>query len=394
MSWKYDSGLPAGLNANTPSTPTHAMAAPMHTASRYQTIAAWRGVACLSVLLFHSFGGFTSEPIWMPLEPVRQLAGNGWLGLHLFFVISGYCIFERIGVAVVRGEAAYSFWIDRSLRIFPTYWAALAFTIALNLVTWPFNRTHLAANLPSSFLSFLGDVSLTSALFRHPAFVLVSWTLTCEVAFYLLAGLLLASGGNSRHMTRAFLVGSGLCGLAIAVPATGWTLPLALWPEFFAGACVSFSLRAPMARSRNFAPLGLVVLLALSAAAICSFGSYAGDSRKIALAFAWALLALYRWDAWLDRRLAVRLLSRVGVFSFSLYLTHVQIMTRVINLGMRTTQPTSPAVVLVWIAAVVTALAFGWLFWTLVESSSERLRGRWRARYSRKVGGPLGASAN
>jgi peptidoglycan/LPS O-acetylase OafA/YrhL len=98
---------------------------------RYRTLEAWRGVACLAVLLFHSLGPYQHEPFWPALEPVRAVAGHGWTGLHLFFVISGYCIFERLRLALATGETPAEFIVDRAWRILPTYWVVLGLNHAV-----------------------------------------------------------------------------------------------------------------------------------------------------------------------------------------------------------------------------------------------------------------------
>ncbi len=343
-------------------------------APRYRLIEAWRGIAALAVLSFHSFGPFTAQPVWRPLEPLREVSGFGWLGLHLFFVISGYCIFDRLALAAVRREPVKVFLVDRFLRIFPTYWAVLAFSIALNLATWPFNRSHFAGNFPGSLGDGLADVSLTHVLLGTPPFVLVSWTLTCEASFYLLAGLLLACSRNSPRLLPALAIGFALCGPAGWVASSHWTLPLALWPDFFAGACVSMILRAWAARDLRWSAAGAAALATLTAAAAIGPGNYGTEAHRVACGFAWVLLGLHPWDGVLAGLPPVRWLASAGAFSYSLYLIHVQILTRVINLGTRFVRPTSAGFGLLWLAAVAAAVAGGWYFWRTVELRCERHR--------------------
>ena len=68
---------------------------------RYESLDAWRGVACLAVVLFHSTVCYVATP---ELEArVRSEGGSWadwailatgrlWIGVPLFFVVSGYCI--------------------------------------------------------------------------------------------------------------------------------------------------------------------------------------------------------------------------------------------------------------------------------------------------------------
>src|SRR5207245_9386686 len=84
-----------------------------------------RGVAVLLVLLIHA--------IWGPLRPatasidvvVRAVAYAGWMGVDLFFVLSGFLI---TGILLdTRGQPGWwpNFIARRALRIFPLYYGAL-----------------------------------------------------------------------------------------------------------------------------------------------------------------------------------------------------------------------------------------------------------------------------
>ena len=345
-----------------------------------ETIAAWRGIASLAVVFFHSFGAFSARSIWAPLRPVQALSLYGWAGLDLFFVISGYCIFQRLGTAVRRRESVPAFWSDRALRILPTYWAALAVTLLVNLATWPFNHGRLADNFPLSVAGWLGELSVTRPLFDAHPLLLVSWTLTCELGFYAAAGLLLAVNRGSHRLLPAFAAGWLLCVLAGFAPERSWLLPLQLWPNFFAGCCTWMAAQGWRARDWRRAGAGLGGLASLTAALVLGLGTFGGSGRSIAVGFAWILLALLPLDSWLGRWAPVRLLTWVGAFSYSLYLIHVQVMTRVLNLGTRTIAPTGPLFAALWVVAVGLAIAAGWAFWRLVEGPCEQWRHRRLAR--------------
>lgn len=352
----------------------------MSHSSRYRTVDAWRGIASLGVVFFHSFGPYTRERVWAPLEPLRAISDHGWLGLHLFFVISGYCIWERLHLASLRRESAPHFWRDRAMRILPPYWGALAATLALNLLAWPFNRSHLADNIPLSWPVWIGNLTLTHALLGLPSMILVSWTLCCELAFYFVAGLLLLAGRGSRKIPVGFSVGALLCLPAFFSIRAHWALPVLLWPEFFLGVCVSFVLRTHQAALRGLRALGLTVMVALSASAVVGIGDFGGPARASAVILAWVLLALHPWDLRLARLPVTRALAWVGTFSYSLYLMHAPVLSRVLNLGSRFIVPSRAAFSLLWLFAVAAAIGGGWCFWRWVEQPCERYRAAWRAR--------------
>lgn len=86
------------------------------------------------------------------------------------------------------------------------------------------------------------------------------------------------------------------------------------------------------------------------------------------------LLILHRWDGWLARQAPIRLLAGVGTFSYSLYLIHVQVLTRIMNAGTRVVAPRSPGFAALWLAGTAAAVACAWMFWRTVEHPSEARR--------------------
>jgi peptidoglycan/LPS O-acetylase OafA/YrhL len=74
----------------------------------------WRGIACLLVLFYH-----TGSNIFFP-----PLVIYGFIGLHLFFVLSGYLISSPF-LKAIRGRSALPstgrFYMRRLIRIYPPY---------------------------------------------------------------------------------------------------------------------------------------------------------------------------------------------------------------------------------------------------------------------------------
>src|SRR6266404_4822708 len=82
-----------------------------------------RGIAILLVMVFHYVTGEHHLPV---LKQAFLAARSGWLGVDLFFVLSGFLI---TGILLkTKGRPRYyrNFYIRRTLRIFPLYYAALA----------------------------------------------------------------------------------------------------------------------------------------------------------------------------------------------------------------------------------------------------------------------------
>jgi len=146
-----------------------------------------RGIAILLVLARHSTRVFAvaGMPVvhageWGLLNP----AWNGWMGVDLFFVLSGFLISHHVLKRWTPGEAwrpqARTYLVKRVLRIVPAYYAFVAI-IALGVL--PFYP-------PPPGLRILKDVLFLQDLFPY-ATVVVFWSLGVEEKFYLVAPLVL-----------------------------------------------------------------------------------------------------------------------------------------------------------------------------------------------------------
>ena len=105
---------------------------------RVEMVDAVRGIACLWVLMHHSYLYW----VWRIRLPVlwhlNDAAKLGFLGVHMFLVISGFVLFfpvvRRLGVREVRVDNV-AFFHRRTRRILPPYYAALVLFALLTL--WP-----------------------------------------------------------------------------------------------------------------------------------------------------------------------------------------------------------------------------------------------------------------
>jgi len=165
-----------------------------------------RAFAILLVLGRHSLRPFISEDSYqqvLSIGPIdfTPLVLNGWIGVDLFFVLSGFLI----GRQAWRGDSVGRFWFKRVTRILPAYWTCLGI-IAIGLTitgAWPRRGADFLAHL-IMLQDYTGSVFV-------PSF----WSLGAEEKFYLLAPLLVFLLARSR-VTR--WQGLGLAAL--------WLLPV------------------------------------------------------------------------------------------------------------------------------------------------------------------------
>ncbi len=219
-----------------------------------------RFVAAFAVVLFHFTARDHSR--WaegLPVEvfPVlSELTRYGYVGVHLFFVISGFVILMS-----AWGRSIPDFIGSRAGRLFPVFWTAVLMTAALRL-WWP-------TFTPRSASDVVVNLTMLSEPLGVPAVDGVYWTLWVELQFYVLVGLLLAAGITERRL----VVGSTLASTGFTVaylvdPSLGATFTIVGWMPLFAAGMMLFLLhRFGFSRARVGALTLNVVLAAWLAGA-------------------------------------------------------------------------------------------------------------------------------
>lgn len=152
-----------------------------------------RTVAVLLVLLFH--GG-------------APLSGAGWLGVDLFFVLSGFLIttlllkeYQKKGRICLR-----LFWARRFLRLMPIYMLyVLGITLAVHYGP-PGERQTYAGWTPGQLLlclwTYLGNLPPLSGIWKHQHLTHHLWSLSVEEQFYFFWPLLLIALIALRRIER------------------------------------------------------------------------------------------------------------------------------------------------------------------------------------------------
>ncbi len=173
-----------------------------------------RGIAIVMVVLYHVTDSFVSRE-----RPLLSIGGwdvatpllNGWMGVELFFVLSGFLITHHL-LRRMRGTRRLqlgTYLARRGLRIVPTYYVVLA-VVALGLVPYyEFEPGRLGTRVLYHAL-FLQDYLPSSLLAPF-------WSLGVEEKFYLaapLVALVVVSIGRPR---TGLLVLLGLACLPLAV---------------------------------------------------------------------------------------------------------------------------------------------------------------------------------
>jgi peptidoglycan/LPS O-acetylase OafA/YrhL len=290
-----------------------------------------RGIAIAMVLLHHS--GWPS--------PVSSI---GWVGVDLFFVLSGYLI---TGILIDTREAsnrARSFYVRRALRIFPLYYAVLVavFVVAPAIVSihWPSYRALVPGQI--WYWTYLCDWPMA---FSHPPIVTILghfWTLSIEEQFYWIWPLVIWSLSRQAAMR--------VCGMLIVAASIlriylVTHVPLVLNPSLVVafeylflptrvdglavGALLALALRGPgggAAVVRWMRPMAVAGVVAMAAVVARRHTASHDDAwvimvgyPAIALAFGGVVLyAVMRRSPLLE----LRPIRALGKYSYGLYVLH------------------------------------------------------------------------
>ena len=145
-----------------------------------------RGLAILSVIFFHAYSRWNHIEPWVANDFTKNLFGSGWLGVDLFFIISGFVIYWTLD----KCPGFYQFAVKRWLRLFP---AMLLGSLFIYLTGFFIPDRPLGPPLLSDLIPGLTFIEpyvwkkLIGADFRSldEAF----WSLYVEVKFYFIAAL-------------------------------------------------------------------------------------------------------------------------------------------------------------------------------------------------------------
>jgi exopolysaccharide production protein ExoZ len=322
-----------------------------------------RGIAAFAVVGFHSLAYREAASLNPTLVAAQKVFVYGWLGVHIFFAISGWCIAQRIATAYERMESPVSYLGDRALRVFPTYWAVFGFALLMLGVAAPFNGIPFSRNIPHRLGHWLAELTLTQPAFGYGSMLFVSWTLYYELSFYTASAIALVL--RRLHFTAQLLLllGGLVCLIVSWFPPTGILIGLSLWPHFFIGTLAWWS----VCRRPNAIWVTAVILASI---AISREASLAGS-----VAFATALflviaglhpprlpLSLGKW------------FSLLGSASYSIYLVHVPIMSPFFNLVSREISMKSNVYTGIWILGIALAIVAGIAVHKVIEIPCERWR--------------------
>jgi peptidoglycan/LPS O-acetylase OafA/YrhL len=150
-----------------------------------------RGVAILLVLWYHAPFLFRQLPEfsaehnpWSALGLVGRMSLGGWIGVDLFFVISGFLITLILLRVKESAGSSVAFWGRRGLRILPLAFLYLAVLIGLTSIGDPLNMIS-SFDEWAWYALYLGNIHIAMYGWQ-PLAVMILWSLAIEEQFYLI----------------------------------------------------------------------------------------------------------------------------------------------------------------------------------------------------------------
>jgi peptidoglycan/LPS O-acetylase OafA/YrhL len=331
-----------------------------------------RALAILPVVLFHYRIGYF---------------GGGFVGVDVFFVISGYLITSLIAGEMAEQQfSLLRFYERRIRRIFPALFAMLAIVSAVAcLVLFPSDLVRYAKSLCATAFfvanfEFWGEAGYFDVVADQKP-LLHLWSIAVEEQFYLLFPALMLWIGNRRRLRLGvvclILLASfafSVWGVSHASSAAFYLLPSRGW-ELMLGALLALGAVPAISRRDLREALGAVGI-ALVACAIFTFSAdtpFPGACAFLpCLGAALVIHSARGGDTIVGRLLALKPLVFVGLISYSLYLWHWPLFVIAKYVLFRELSLTERCALI--LASVVLAA----LSWRFVERPLRRPASRWK----------------
>ena len=325
----------------------------------YPALDGLRAVAVLLVF-FHHYGVYSGQPL------MTRWYDGGWIGVDLFFVLSGFLITGILYDSRQKSHALRGFYIRRILRIWPLYYGVIAvlalnqpimhWTLVWEHVLWPLHLGNYARFFMPAADPYLSDELRANVGGRFIGLIVLMrvqlghfWSLCVEEQFYLLWPLVVYRVGDRKRLIKVSL------GVICCVPvirllcfqfASANLLQLELvYRSLFTradalilGGLAALLLRGP---EREWIERHRRTLVFASVIPALTFGFYviAGTTNRLLpplqsrfavtlgytfldLAAAGIILELIHPSSWLSKVFSLTWLRRLGVVSYGFYVFH------------------------------------------------------------------------
>ncbi|RMR09577.1 Acyltransferase 3 [Pseudomonas syringae pv. helianthi] len=324
-----------------------------------------RALAVIPVILFHA---------GLPLF------SGGFVGVDIFFVISGYLITSIISAQMFAGRfSLIDFYERRARRILPALYVMMLICLPVAWLTLdPSDLKYFAKSLvavptfSSNVLFWLESGYFDATAELKP--LLHTWTLAVEEQYYLFFPLLLMlAWGMGRKWLIALLIGIALASLTLAelgahqnASNAFYLLPARAW-ELLTGSFIAFYFAwRPRATERaslldQAATLLGVLLIGYAVACFDSSTPFPGLNALVPVLGAALIIVFATGKTWVGKALGSQAAVLIGMISYSAYLWHQPVFAFARQRSL--IEPDLPLM----LALTLLSMGLAWLSWRFVE---------------------------
>ena len=360
--------------------------------TRLRGIDALRGMAALGVVFYHAVEQsqkvLPQNLFQYPIRAVQFASSFGYIGVFLFFVISGFCIHLQWAKAKAAGTEAEirfgAFWKRRLRRLYPPYIIALLLFLLMTAWTIGIDLTHFFFYDIGMHLLMLHNLDPNTCYTINGVF----WTLAIEeqlyLAYFLLLFIRVRWGWGVTLAVCLFARMAWIILSHVVWLKTGFGAPVPeaaavhwfTWALGAIGVEAFFGLIKLRGWSRD---LRLATVLIVAASAISTSlplinkDTFLHHASWFLIHPFWGLgffivvnrmvLAEQSWLRQVKLPSLVSLFATLGIFSYSIYLTH----ELVIMQSWRWTNPNWLQLVNVFVVVVPATILFAWVFFWFCE---------------------------
>ena len=278
-----------------------------------------RIIAALAVVVFHyTFSGWMQGLTPVTFPGLGMVSRYGYLGVDLFFVISGF-------VVPLSGwnRGPRQFVVSRIVRLYPAFWVAVTLTALVSVISGKF-RIGLG--------QYLANLTMLNPAVNVDNVDVVYWTLWAELRFYLVLLVLVWVGLTRRRVLLAcwgWLALTGAMEVGLLPPAADLLLQSTFAHYFIAGLALSLIYRFGATLE-----LAVILLLAYGNAVYRGLGFAADVADRYGTEFQPAVTIGVIWTIFMVAVLialrATEPLGRpwfsvAGSLTYPLYLVHARI---------------------------------------------------------------------
>jgi peptidoglycan/LPS O-acetylase OafA/YrhL len=346
---------------------------------RIDCIDGWRAIAAIGVLYTHILGVLKTPSLLIGgIDVIRML--NLWgYGVHLFFVISGFCFFLVLdGKKSHSFSNAISFWKKRWIRIAPAFYVSC---IVYALLHYSILGKYFLPALAANFL-------FIQPYIPHTEINAIYWSLSAEWIFYLVLPLLFLAIKKVNLYPVVFLgVFFGVLlnllhykGLLYNGDSWQYTF-FANFEHFFWGILISFFFKNGIIKTKLVnGKLGLVIGLLFAymgkmfftAAFVAKMGSVGFIFQSIGplimtFGFSWMVLNSLN-NLFIFKIIGNKILVFIGRISYSFYLWHILVLYFVYDSFTPYFPPNAKGVLLLFITVLIILLPLSLLSYKLLEA--------------------------